>query len=109
MSDERQCAAEPLTWKIKIRRAYGEAKHSVYMKWHAFYWRALHLTGLARPYSIMMCNLRLYRTFRDGRCQWCGIIHNRPLCEFCKKKEYTHVEFATEAGFLLCDDCRQKT
>ena len=49
-------------------------KHSIYMWWYGFYWKVLHLTGLARPYSVAMCKLGWYRRFRDGRCMWCGEI-----------------------------------
>lgn len=57
------------------KRKRAEFKHDLYMKWHGFYWRVLHLTGLAKRYSITMCSLNLYRKHLDGRCMWCGKNH----------------------------------
>lgn len=77
MSEERA-----VTWanaKVekadKRQRFIVEIKCAIYMKWHSFYWKVLHLTRLARPYSKTMCFLNLYRTFPDGRCMWCGNKH----------------------------------
>jgi len=57
------------------RQKIANLKWSAYMWWHGFYWYVLHSTRLARPYSRLMCRLNLYRTYHDGRCQWCGKYH----------------------------------
>ena len=56
-------------------RRWVNLKSRVGMIWHATYWRVLWALGLARPYSVAMCKLGLYRKFPDGRCQWCGACH----------------------------------
>jgi hypothetical protein len=71
-----ECAYTP-TRRDKLRRFYGSIKHWAYMKWHGFYWKVLHLTGLTRPYSVAMCKLNWYSKFMDGRCQWCGNDHRK--------------------------------
>lgn len=72
--DECECVGKA-TRIDKIRSKYYNLKSALYMKWHAFYWRALYITRLARPYSVAMCRLNLYRKFPGGRCMWCGEKH----------------------------------
>jgi hypothetical protein len=69
-------ASEADRQKDLRHRKIADIKYSIYMWWHGFYWKVLHLCWLARPYSIAMCRLRLYRKFPDGRCMWCGEKHN---------------------------------
>jgi hypothetical protein len=57
------------------RRRRAERKHKVFMFAHGVFWKTLHTLWLARPYSIAMCWLNLYRRFPDGRCMWCGSVH----------------------------------
>lgn len=59
----------------KRRRKIAKIKHELYMLWYAAYWRFLHFTRPAGPYSKLMCKFNLYGRFPDGRCQWCGINH----------------------------------
>jgi len=59
----------------KRRRLIGKIKWAIYRKAYAIFWRTLHFTKLAWPYSRMMCRLNLYRRFPDGRCQWCANNH----------------------------------
>lgn len=76
MNDERECAAEEPTLRMKIRWKFYRAKDFTYVKWHGFYWRMLHLTGLAGVYGRILCRLNLYRKFKlNGRCMWCGEKH----------------------------------
>lgn len=56
-------------------RKIANIKYNLYMRWHRVYWKLLHITLLARPYSKLMCKLGLYRKYADGRCNWCGKIH----------------------------------
>lgn len=56
-------------------RKISSVKSAVRMWWHGVFWRTLHATKLARRYSVTMCRLRLYRKFPDGRCMWCGVVH----------------------------------
>lgn len=58
------------------QRRIANAKSSIRMWWHMVKWRALHFTRLAGPYSRFMCRQGLYGTFPDGRCMWCGVIHD---------------------------------
>ena len=74
MNTEKACYYKP-TFRDKLRHIYYAVKFKIYMEWHWLYWKVLHLTGLARPYSVMMCKLNLYQQFPDGRCHWCGNIH----------------------------------
>lgn len=60
----------------KRKQRIAQVKSDAFMLWHGFYWRVLHFTKLARPYSRTMCKFNLYRTFSDGRCMWCGNKHN---------------------------------
>lgn len=57
------------------RRKIAKMKSDIGMWWHGVYWKALHLTRLAKPYSITLCRLNLYRQFPGGRCMWCGETH----------------------------------
>ncbi len=73
---------QAVTWaseaarKKDIRyRKISKFKSNLKMIWLGVYWRALHVTRLARPYSKLMCRLNLYRKSLDGRCQWCGRKH----------------------------------
>ncbi len=76
MSNEAVTWASEADRKRDLRRQkIGNIKSSIKMAWHTFYWRTLHLTRLARPYSKIMCHFGLYRKFADGRCMWCGGIH----------------------------------
>ena len=59
-----------MRWRRRL-----EMKHAAFMWWHGFYWKILHLTWLARPYSVTMCRIGLYRKSPDGRCMWCGEGH----------------------------------
>ena len=72
---ERVCASDPLTWKVKLRYAYYGTKHWLGMKWHAVYWRTLHVLGIGWAYSRLICKLNWYRKFPDGRCMYCGNKH----------------------------------
>lgn len=66
----------PKQMKIdRSRRKIAQIKSDAFMLWHALYWRVLHFTKLAWPYSKTMCKFNLYRTFPDGRCMWCGNKH----------------------------------
>lgn len=56
-------------------RKRQQIKHDIYFMFFKLFWRFLHLSGLAIPYSKTMCHFGLYRKFPDGRCQWCGDIH----------------------------------
>ena len=58
------------------RRKIAHIKQGSFMLWHKFYWSALHLFRLSRPYSVLMCKVNLYRKYLDGRCQWCGTNHD---------------------------------
>lgn len=60
--------------EMRIRKI-RDIKHRIYMSWHGIYWRLLHISLLARPYSILLCKLNIYRKYPDGRCHWCGKIH----------------------------------
>lgn len=79
MSDQDQA----VTWATEADRKRDmrwrrrqEFKQSVRIWWHWFYWKALHITRLARPYSVAMCRLGLYRKYSlNGRCMWCGEVH----------------------------------
>lgn len=73
--DDRCCAARPETRREKLRRKWANTKHELYMKLHKNWWGFLHLTRVARPYSVALCKLNLYSKFHDGRCQWCGKNH----------------------------------
>lgn len=79
MSDERAVtwACEADRQRDMRRRRIADRKHAVTMWWHGAYWRALHLTRLARSYSVFMCWANLYRRFPDGRCMWCGFVHTQ--------------------------------
>lgn len=78
--------AEAVTWKSEKhrlkdirRRKIAEIKYSVYMFLHKVFWRILHITRLARPYSIFTCFTNMYRRFPDGRCHWCGKNHYKRI------------------------------
>ncbi len=76
MNDDRACAVTHEQYKIEKRKQrIANIKHSIYMAAFSAWWRFLHLTRLARPYSVMMCKLNLYRKYADGRCHWCGLNH----------------------------------
>jgi hypothetical protein len=63
--------------KRDVRQRWkAEFKAAIKLWWHGVFWQAMHATRLARPYSVTMCYLRLYRKFPDGRCMWCGVIHD---------------------------------
>lgn len=69
-------AMTPETRRQYKRRMFIAAlKHRVRMFFFSAWWRALHFTKLAWPYSRMLCRLNLYRQFPGGRCQWCGEKH----------------------------------
>lgn len=59
------------------RRALANIKFNIHMKCHALWWRILHLTMLARIYSVFMCRKNWYRKYPDGRCAYCGNSHNK--------------------------------
>ncbi len=70
------------TWKNEkdrlkeVRRMkVATFKSDVRMFLFKCFWRTLHFTMLARPYSVFMCSNGWYRKFPDGRCQWCGKVH----------------------------------
>lgn len=54
------------------RQGINRVKRQVKLFFFGLFWRTLHFTRLARPYSVFMCRTRLYRKFPDGRCMWCG-------------------------------------
>ena len=56
-------------------RRIANFKFTIARWWHRLYWKVLHFTQLARPYSVAMCWAGLYSRFPDGRCMWCGEIH----------------------------------
>jgi len=60
-----------LLWRWYVNKV----KWPAYMTAHKYWWRTLHFTRLAGPYSRAMCRLNLYRKFPDGRCHWCGGVH----------------------------------
>lgn len=74
----------PVTWASEKdrrqdmrRRRILDIKRAIDSWFHGAFWKTLHFTRLARPYSVSMCRLRLYRRFPDGRCQWCSVIHGK--------------------------------
>ena len=75
--DQAQCASlTPEQARIdKKRRRRAEIKSKIKMALFTVWWRFLHLSGFARPYSKTLCKFNLYRKFPDGRCHWCGNIH----------------------------------
>jgi hypothetical protein len=73
--DSGCCTARPATRWEKLRSKWATLKHETYMKLHKNWWGLLHLTRIARPYSVSLCKLNLYRKFPDGRCHWCGEVH----------------------------------
>jgi hypothetical protein len=80
MSGERN---EVVTWANESARKRDQRwrrrmqlKADLFMWWHGFYWKVLHVTRLARPYSRAMCRVGLYRKYPDGRCMWCGVNHD---------------------------------
>lgn len=75
MNNQTTESANNTPKKHKVTHFYYAVKRIAYMKWHWFYWKILYLLKLARPYSILMCKLNLYKKFLDGRCHWCGNIH----------------------------------
>lgn len=76
MNDQAVTWATEADRKADMRhRRRAEMKFAVYMFAHKVFWRTLHATRLARPYSVAMCRLNLYRRFPDGRCMWCGKMH----------------------------------
>jgi hypothetical protein len=61
--------------KEKRRVVIAEFKYSIWSFLHRCFWRVLHFTGLARPYSIFSCWSNTYTKYPDGRCGWCGVKH----------------------------------
>lgn len=72
----RTFASEKDRQRDMRRRKIADAKQRAWTFGHKVFWRTMHLTGLARPYSKTMCRLNLYNKFPDGRCQWCGDNHS---------------------------------
>jgi hypothetical protein len=68
-------ASEEHRKKDLRRQKINDFKFNAFMVWHKVYWKFLHLSGLARPYSVLMCKLNLYRKLPDGQCMWCGVNH----------------------------------
>jgi hypothetical protein len=75
-NEGRACSMTREQWIIENRRQkIAERKQAIYMFCHKVFWRTLHFTMLAGPYSRFMCWRGWYRKFPDGRCHWCGEIH----------------------------------
>lgn len=60
----------------RLQSRVRKIKFDLGMYCHGIWWRFLHRTRLARPYSRLMCRHGLYKKFMDGRCMWCGEKHN---------------------------------
>lgn len=76
MDESRACVNTDANHRFyKIKRKWYDFKYNFYMKSHGAFWKTLFLIRLARPYSIAMCKLNLYRKYADGRCHWCGNVH----------------------------------
>jgi hypothetical protein len=79
VSDDRACtwATDADRRRDQRRQKIARIKAAFFMRCHGVWWRTLHFTRLARPYSIAMCRAGLYRRFPNGRCMWCGEVKPR--------------------------------
>jgi len=59
-------------FRYKVRNLWILVKFWIYCA----YWRILHFFRVGRLYSKFLCSYGWYPRFQDGRCMWCGKIHN---------------------------------
>lgn len=74
--DDRACESQPTTRELFWLWYVNKVKWPAFMFIHKYWWKTLYFIRLARPYSRTMCRLNLYRKYPDGRCMWCGEIHD---------------------------------